>query len=170
VATRSRHRPFLIVASLAAVVGGIVFLMADSAGFEYYKHVDEVMAQPARWRDKKLQLHGFVVPGSIAKRFDRDHNKLEFKFRAENCGQTVDVRFAGVPPDTFKDGAEVVLKGQFDGSLFHTHEIMAKCPSKYAQAGEAQSAMITRCARDDKAQGNKDDTGNKDKAQGSKDK
>lgn len=149
-ATRNRRRPILIVASLGVIVGGMILLMADSAGFEYYKHVDEVMAQPAQWRDKRLQLHGFVVPGSIAKRIDRDHQKLEYKFKTENCGSIVEARFAGVVPDTFKDGSEVVLKGTFDGTTFQTSEVMAKCPSKYAQGGEQQSQMITRCARDSK--------------------
>jgi cytochrome c-type biogenesis protein CcmE len=147
-ATRNRRRPFLILASLATIIAGLILLMADSAGFEYYKHVDEVLKEPQKWRDKRLQLHGFVVPGSIAKRLDRDRQTQEYKFRTENCGAIVEARFSGVVPDTFKDGAEVVLKGQFDGQTFHTREVMAKCPSKYAQSGEQQSQMVTRCARD----------------------
>ena len=143
-----RYRPYLLGLSLAVGIGGLGFLLADSAGFEYYKHVDEVAQDPGKWRDKRLQLHGFVVPGTIGKRIDRDHQKLEYKFRVENCGAVAEVRFAGVVPDTFKEGAEVVLKGKFDGPLFQTTEVMAKCPSKYAQAGEAQSAMVTRCSRD----------------------
>lgn len=143
-----RYRPYLLGLSLAIGVGGLGFLLADSAGFEYYKHVDEVAQDPAKWHDKRLQLHGFVVPGTIGKRIDREHQKLEYKFRVENCGAVAEVRFAGVVPDTFKEGAEVVLKGKFDGTLFQTSEVMAKCPSKYAQAGEGQSAMITRCSRD----------------------
>ena len=31
-------------------------------GTEYYKHVDEVMANPQQWEGKPLQLHGYVVP------------------------------------------------------------------------------------------------------------
>ena len=153
---RDQRRPYLVLATLLAVGGGVVYLMADSAGFEYYKHVDEVVKDPAQWRSKRLQLHGFVVPGSIAKRIDRDHQKLEYKFRTENCGAVVETRFAGVVPDTFKDGAEVVLKGQLAGDVFQTEEVMAKCPSKYAQGGEQQSAMITRCVHDKKtvARGN----------------
>lgn len=143
-----RYRPYLLALSLAVGVGGLGFLLSDSAGFEYYKHVDEVAKEPGKWHDKRLQLHGFVVPSTIAKRIDRDHQKLEYKFRVENCGAVAEVRFAGVVPDTFKEGAEVVLKGKFEGELFQTTEVMAKCPSKYAQAGEGQSAMITRCSRD----------------------
>ena len=152
-AQRSRHRSYFIVGTIGLVAVGLFALMADSSGFEYYKHVDELQKSPDQWRDKRMQLHGFVVPGSIAKRIDRDHQKLEYKFRTENCGAVVETRFAGVLPDTFKDGAEVVLKGTWTGGFFSTTEVMAKCPSKYAQAGEAQSAMITRCARDKQTAG-----------------
>ena len=34
-------------------------------GATYYKHVDEVMVAPEQWYGKKMQLHGFVVDGSI---------------------------------------------------------------------------------------------------------
>lgn len=144
----ARRRPLLVALSIAIVVGGMTFLLADSSGFEYYKHVDEVAKDMPQWRDKRLQLHGFVVPGTIAKRVDRDRQKLEYKFKVENCGAVADVYFAGVVPDTFKEGAEVVLKGKFDGATFSTSEVMAKCPSKYAQAGEQKSAMVTRCSRE----------------------
>ena len=152
VASSQRYRPLLLGLSAAAVVGLLVFAMSDSQSFEYYKHVDEVMRDPTSWQDKRLQLHGFVVPGSIAKRIDRDHQKLEYKFRVENCGSVTEARFAGVVPDTFKEGAEVVLKGQLRGDTFHTNEVMAKCPSKYAQEGVQKSAMVTRCSKEGAAE------------------
>jgi cytochrome c-type biogenesis protein CcmE len=136
--------------TLALIIGGCVYLFYSSAGeaFEYYKHVDEVMASPAHWEGKRLQLHGFVVPGTIMKRMDRDHQQIEYKFTATNCGQTVDVRYAGTVPDTFKDRAEVVLKGTLaDGGHFTAHEISAKCPSKYE--AKVDSAAATMCTKGD---------------------
>ena len=110
-------------------------------GAEYSKNVDEVVGKPDAWQDKKLQLHGYVVPGSILTTRDR----LEYKFKVQNtparAGDTpviVDAVYRGVVPDTFKGEAEVVLKGRFDGTTFHTEPngVMAKCPSKY-EAAEA---------------------------------
>ena len=51
--------------TLAVVAGGITYLFWSSAGeaFEYYKHVDEVAANPGAWTGKHLQMHGFVQPG-----------------------------------------------------------------------------------------------------------
>lgn len=146
--TQSKVLP--AVATLVIVVGGIGYLFYSSAGeaFEYYKHVDEVMAQPQRWEGKHLQMHGFVLPDSIKKRMDPQHQQIEYKFRAINCGQEIEVRYAGTVPDTFKDRAEVVVKGTLETGYFQASEISAKCPSKYSSAANAPS--VTMCTKGDK--------------------
>ena len=114
-------------------------------GTEYFKHVDEVMTDRQAWEGKPLQLHGYVVPGSIMVR----PNTLEYKFKVQNnpartgeAGNVIDASYKGVVPDTFKDEAEVVLKGRLTPEGFHTdpNGVVAKCPSKYeAKAGVAGS-------------------------------
>jgi cytochrome c-type biogenesis protein CcmE len=101
-------------------------------GTEYYKHVDEVMSTRQDWEGKRLQLHGFVVPGSIFV----NPGTLEYKFQVHNKGSVVDASYKGVVPDTFKDDSEVVLKGRLTPQGFHTEPngVMAKCPSKYDPA------------------------------------
>jgi cytochrome c-type biogenesis protein CcmE len=140
------------VATLVIVLGGIGYLFYSSAGeaFEYYKHVDEVMSEPAKWEGKHLQLHGFVVPESIKRRMDTAHQQIEYKFLAVNCGSEVPVRYAGTVPDTFKDRAEVVVKGKLENGSFQASEISAKCPSKYSSAVDAPT--VTMCTRDRPAQ------------------
>ena len=105
-------------------------------GTEYFKHVDEVMVNPQAWEGKALQLHGYVVPGSILKRQDT----LEYKFKVQNNpiryvsqGHVVDASYTGIVPDTFKGEAEVVLRGKLTPTGFHTEPngVVAKCPSKY---------------------------------------
>ena len=98
-------------------------------GTEYYKHVEEVMAEPATWQGKALQLHGFVVDKSIERRPDT----LEYRFRIESKGKVVQAHYTGIVPDTFKHGSEVVLKGTLgpDGFSVAPNGVMAKCPSKY---------------------------------------
>jgi cytochrome c-type biogenesis protein CcmE len=108
-------------------------------GTEYYKHVDEVMTSPDQWEGKRLQLHGFVVANSILVKQDT----LEYRFKVQNKGSTVDATYKGIVPDTFKDRpgeeAEVVLKGQLTSEGFHVEPngVMAKCPSKYEAAKKA---------------------------------
>ncbi len=107
-------------------------------GTEYYKHVDEVMAQPEVWYGKRLQLHGFVVPDSIMRRRD----SLDYRFEVHSKGAVVPATYSGIVPDTFKDEAEVVLKGTLtpDGFQVAPNGVMAKCPSKYEAKPGANSA------------------------------
>ncbi len=109
-----------------------------SEGTEYYKHVDEVMANPSLWEGKRLQLHGFVVDHSILRKPDT----LDYRFQVQNNGKVVPVRYSGVVPDTFKGGAEVVLKGRLDsnGFMVDANGVMAKCPSKYQATSSPATA------------------------------
>ena len=134
-----------IAVSLLVVGAGVTYLLSSTRGevFEYYKHVDEVVPELARWTGKPMQLHGYVVPGSIQKRLSKESGRLEYRFKEINCGQEIDVYYAGVVPDTFKDGAEVVVKGELEGGSFHSTEVMAKCPSKY-QSSAAPANVCTR--------------------------
>ena len=106
-----------ILATAIVLVGALGGLMYTSLaeGTEYYKHVDEVMADPAAWHGKKLQLHGFVVDKSIMRKPDT----LEYTFQVQNKGHVVNARYTGIVPDTFKDGSEVVLKGHLGARRVH---------------------------------------------------
>jgi cytochrome c-type biogenesis protein CcmE len=116
--------------SLALVIafGGLLWSTLQD-GTQYYKHVDEVMVEPESWHGKRLQLHGFVVSDSIMRRRD----SLEYRFSIQNNGKVVPATYTGIVPDTFKDEAEVVLKGTLRADGFHVEPngVMAKCPSKY---------------------------------------
>jgi len=113
---------------LALAFGGLLY-SSLSEGTEYYKHVDEVMATPDDWYGKKLQLHGFIVKDSIL----RSRSSLDYRFKVHSNGHIVDATYKGIVPDTFKDDAEVVLKGTLsaDGFAVAPNGVMAKCPSKY---------------------------------------
>jgi cytochrome c-type biogenesis protein CcmE len=95
---------------IAATVGVLTLAfvgllsMTLSEGTEYYKHVDEVMAQPEAWHGKRLQLHGFVVDKSIMRKPD----SLDYRFQIQSNGKIVTATYTGIVPDTFKDGSEVV--------------------------------------------------------------
>jgi len=113
---------------LAAALGGL-FYSTLAEGTEYYVHVDEVMNDPSAWQGKQLQLHGYVVDKSI---FVKPQT-LEYVFQIQNKGAVVQASYTGIVPDTFKDGSEVVLKGQLSqkGFAVEPNGVMAKCPSKY---------------------------------------
>jgi len=117
---------FVTAVAVVAALSGLLFatLREDT---QFYKHVDEVMNDPSVWHGRRLQLHGYVAW------IERKRNSLEYRFNVQSNGSVVQARYSGVVPDTFKEGAEVVLKGTLGTDGFHVERngVMAKCPSKY---------------------------------------
>jgi cytochrome c-type biogenesis protein CcmE len=131
----------LTTAVLVLAFGGLLWSTLRD-GTEYYKHVEEVMVEPEEWYGKRLQLHGFVVPQTILRRKD----SLEYRFQVQSKGHVVNASYTGIVPDTFKDEAEVVLKGTLTSQGFQVEPngVMAKCPSKYepkAGSGKPSSGV-----------------------------
>ena len=109
---------------------GVLMYTTLGESMQYYKYVDEVVAQPATWQDKNLQVHGHVVPGSIGRKRD----SLDYRFEIQRNGQKLTAFYTGVVPDTFKDDSEVVLTGRLTSEGFVATDMTAKCPSKYEAA------------------------------------
>src|SRR5262245_25348191 len=109
---------------LVAALGGLMYTTL-AEGTEYYLHVDEVMNDPAAWQGKRLQLHGYVQD------LRQRPNTLDYRFQVQSNGKMITASYSGVVPDTFKNGSEVVLKGQLHGDGFQVQPngVMAKCPS-----------------------------------------
>lgn len=141
---------FLIV-SVAIVVVGLILLVINS-GAEYYKHVDELMKNPSSLQSKSIRIHGFVSPGTIEKTTDSVKQQWVYHFQMENCGSSLKVNYPGVVPDTFRDGAEVVVKGKTKASpigwVFEATEVIGKCPSKYSQDTDHMQAQANRCTHE----------------------
>jgi cytochrome c-type biogenesis protein CcmE len=123
---------------LTAALGGLMYTTLQE-GTEYYMHVDEVMADAQAWQGKRLQLHGFV--SDLRQR----PNTLDYRFQVHNNGKIVTAEYSGVVPDNFKNGAEVVLKGQLhpQGFTVAPNGVMAKCPSKYSPKSPAAGTAGT---------------------------
>lgn len=124
-----RTKAIKIVATcvvLVAALGGLMYTTL-AEGTEYYIHVDEVMQDPAAWKGKRLQLHGFVAD------LRQRPNTLDYKFDVRFNGKVMTATYTGIVPDTFKNESEVVLKGKLhgDGFVVDANGVMAKCPSKY---------------------------------------
>src|SRR5262245_58557056 len=116
-----------------ATAFGVLLYTSLGESMQYYKYADEVMASPAEWQGKRLQVHGYVVPGSIARKPDT----LEYRFDLQRNGKVMRANYTDRVPDTFKDESEVVLTGQLatgENTEFHATEMTAKCPSKYEEA------------------------------------
>jgi cytochrome c-type biogenesis protein CcmE len=135
------HRYIKISITALVLASAFGFLMWTTLreGTEYFKHVDEVAVDQQAWEGKQLQLHGYVIPGSIMAK----PNTMDIRFKIQNNpiragepGHVMNVTYSGIVPDTFKGEAEVVLRGKLSADGFHTdpNGVIAKCPSKYEAA------------------------------------
>jgi cytochrome c-type biogenesis protein CcmE len=102
-------------------------------GFVYYLSVTEFLEQPQRDRSG-FRINGKVVTGSI----ERLAGGQDVAFRMSDGTSALAVRYHGIVPDTFVDGADVVVEGRFaPDRVFEAHTLLAKCPSKYESADGA---------------------------------
>jgi len=128
---RGAWKIVISVGVVTVALGGLLWA-STREGAEYYKYVDEVLADTARYQGKRLRVHGDVVEGSL----ESDKATLRYRFkiasRAPRPPAVLRAEFHGIPPDTFKAGAEVIAAGVLasDGHL-QADKIETKCPSKY---------------------------------------
>lgn len=134
--------------TMAVVLGAVGYMvvttMRSGSALEYFKHVAEVVQEPGRWQGQRLQVHGNVVTGTILKR----DGSLDYRFALFQQDKWIEVSYSGLVPDSFKDCAELVVKGKLvDGRRFAADELSTKCPSKYdgkrsVGCGEALLAQV----------------------------
>lgn len=147
-----------IALTAAVAVAGVGFFVMQALGHsEHYRMVDELMAEDlAQWKGKELQVHGWVLAGSIREQVVNQDTQRTFVLTKE--GKKIRIFNHGPKPDTFKDQSEVVATGHLvpaadfralASSLNVTLEadldyvldasnLSAKCPSKYVGARAAK--------------------------------
>jgi len=135
-AAPSRRGAIKIVATVLGIGGAIALLLTASIskGAEYYKFVDEVTSNIDAFRGKKLQVHGVVVDDSIQQARGTLMYRFKIQSRPDRPPATIMANYEGLVPDTFKSGAEVIVRGTLtaDNQVAVIPDgIMAKCPSKY---------------------------------------
>ena len=128
--SRGPWKILLSVAVVALALSGLLWASTRD-GAEYYKYVDEVMADTARFQGKRLRVHGDVLMGSLSS--DKSlHYRFKIASRQPRPAAVLEAEFQGIPPDSFKDGTEVIASGVLssDNHLV-ADKIETKCPSKY---------------------------------------
>jgi cytochrome c-type biogenesis protein CcmE len=76
-------------------------------------------------------MTGKVVNGSIKHVGDN----LRFRVRDRDGTASVPVSYAGVVPDPFRDGREVIVSGELEKGTFvaERDSLVTKCPSKFTK-------------------------------------
>jgi cytochrome c-type biogenesis protein CcmE len=94
----------------------------------YYYTVEEFQSQLSDLGERGIRISGIAT--AIESRAEFCH------FDMVGGPQNLAVVYQGLVPDTFKDGAEVVVEGRWDPAArqFKATTLLAKCPSKYEEA------------------------------------
>ncbi|MCH9007569.1 cytochrome c maturation protein CcmE [candidate division KSB1 bacterium] len=128
-----------VAVSFAVVVVLLLWLIVSgfNENMQYYVKIKDLKAMPAEQFNKGLRVKGYLVSDSI----EENQKSLEIFFTMEEDGEEMRVRYTKERPDTFKDGAEVIVEGHFtDAGYFDANMLMAKCPSKYESTDEYNTA------------------------------
>jgi cytochrome c-type biogenesis protein CcmE len=120
-------KPIVISAVVALVIGYLMVTgLRDTMVF--YLTVSEVMAKTPEDLTATQKVGGLVNAGSV----QWDPKALKLSFILEDEQANLAVSYAGVVPDSFKPGGEVIVEGTYRGNgLFSATTIMPKCASKY---------------------------------------
>ena len=129
---RKNQRIIYVVGFLILTLGvGYLLFTGFNNNSVYFLHVSEALAKGPQNIDK-ARLFGQVPedynPGS------KQGKGVEFELAdKEDASQSIPVKYKGVLPESFKPGAEVIVKGSMKKheGVFLAQELMTKCPSKY---------------------------------------
>lgn len=140
---RRRWLPILLVVAVVLAIGALLFKTLGDATL-FFKNVDAAVAERETMGDRRFQVQGTVVDGSI-QRSELD-GQPAVAFSIAFGGVAMDVLHIGNPPELFKEGEAVVLEGHWsqgapptgpfvnganDGWYFASDRMLAKHDESY---------------------------------------
>lgn len=116
------------------VIIGLAFLYLTwtslRASFQFALTPAELKSRQLEFTDRSVKVAGMVEVDSLVVKGQ------DYRFKiGDDKGEIVAVHFKGIAPNTFREGAEVVVGGRFDPSagIFEATQILTKCASKYEE-------------------------------------
>ena len=113
----------LAFAALALATGLIGYAMRD--GINFFRSPTQVSTEPPALNEV-FRIGGLVADGSLL-RGQGD----TVTFAVTDTNATVPVRFSGILPDLFAEGAGMVALGHMEGDTFVATEVLAKHDETY---------------------------------------
>ena len=84
----------------------------------------------ARDSGRSVQVIGELV-NSYSK-IDSVSGMLKFSLREKKTGELLEVEYTGGPkPANFEQADKIVAIGRYNEGIFHSNQLLIKCPSKY---------------------------------------
>jgi cytochrome c-type biogenesis protein CcmE len=121
---RKRKLRLFVALGIAVVLASALVYTSFSASTEASK--------PSQLREgRSYEVTGKVVGGSVRHSGD----DLLFRIRDRDGTASVPVRYSGAVPDPFREGREVIVKGELRDGTFEGQRdsLVTKCPSKFTK-------------------------------------
>jgi cytochrome c-type biogenesis protein CcmE len=122
---KTRRIQIIVVAFVALALSTALIGYAMKDGINYFRSPTQVTTEPPR-QGEVFRIGGLVEVGSLV----RDQGDT-ITFSVTDTKTTVPVRFQGILPDLFAEGAGMVAMGQMQDGTFVATEILAKHDEKY---------------------------------------
>jgi cytochrome c-type biogenesis protein CcmE len=127
--TRKRKRLIIVLSGVACLgVAVALTLTALQDTLVFFVSPSEI-ATKAPAPGRSFRLGGLVEKGSVRK--IEENGKPVFSFRVSDGTAAVQVNFAGILPDLFREGQGVVALGTMRGDGFVASEVLAKHDETY---------------------------------------
>jgi len=118
----------LIIGVLLVVVFWIGWVSTNPADKKAMAQFISVESLVNNNLSQRLKLGGVVKDGSIS---ISETNQLECSFVLKEGDAELFVNYSKTRPDLFKDGAEVIVTGEYVDGMFYADELQTKCASRY---------------------------------------
>lgn len=137
--TRKSRRTLMLAAGgvmLAAATALATVAFRDSIVF--FVPPTELLAK-APGPDTRLRVGGMVVEGSVVR-----GEGATVRFTVTDYESEVEIAFAGVLPDLFREGQGIVAEGYWRDGVFEAREVLAKHDEKYMPPDIAETLKAPR--------------------------
>jgi cytochrome c-type biogenesis protein CcmE len=122
----ARKRRIRLVVALGAAIA-----LASALIYTSFSASTEA-SKPSQLREgRSYEVTGKVVKGSVS----HEGDELRFRLRDRDGATSVPVRYTGAVPDPFREGREVIVKGELENGTFvgQRDSLVTKCPSKFTK-------------------------------------
>jgi len=117
----------LSVAFAGVVLAAVVAVQAFQENMRYFYSPTDIVSNAAP-AGKILRLGGLVETGSVT----RIPGELEVRFMVVDTQNRIEVAYAGVLPDLFREGQGVIAIGELEADgVFRANEVLAKHDENY---------------------------------------
>ena len=127
----------LVVAGVGAATGLVIAAMGEN--MLYFYSPSQVRAGEAP-SGPSIRVGGLVVEGSVER-----GDGLEVSFSLTDGAASVDVRYAGILPDLFREGQGIVASGVLHGGdTLRAEEVLAKHDENYMPPEVAEAMEMAK--------------------------